>query len=114
MSLRQLVGDGVGEGVADVEVGVAVVEFGAVDGVVRDGQSYAGAVIERMRPGVGGEDLEVMPELLFELELEGVVVGVVVIGDDVEVLEVGVAAHGGREHLVAEQVTADVADVGDL
>ncbi len=77
-------------------------------------QGYAGTVIEGMRPGVRSEHLEVMPELLLELELESVVVGVVVIGDDVQILEVGIAPHGGREHLVTEKVAADVTDVGEL
>ena len=69
LSAGQLIGDGVGEGVADIKVRRTVVETGSVDGIVRNRQRYAGAVVEAMRPRVRSEKLQVMPELLLEFEL---------------------------------------------
>src|SRR6266567_490850 len=55
-----------------------------------------------------------MPWVLFELHLERVVVGIVVIGDDVKVLEVQIGAHVGRQHFVPQQIIAEIAHVREL
>ena len=64
------------EVVADVVVGAGALEL-------EDGE-VGGGVVDGVRPGVAGEELEAVGELALELDLQRVVVGAGGVGGDVE------------------------------
>src|SRR5438477_6826071 len=67
-----------------------------------------------MRPGVGSQELQSPPRALLELCLESVVVRIALVSDDVEVVEVWIAAHCRCQHVATQQVLPLISDIGEL